>query len=146
MIEVTARGEVAETDVEKLRGELAELESTVNGPLLAIRAVLTAERNPRLERPAHAQAEVNLAGRPVYARVAAPTMAIAVDQLAERMRLNLRRHVRRIQTDYRGPTEPEPGHWFHGAVPAARPEPRAEGTARRLVRRKSFALGTLDPA
>ena len=146
-VEVTTRGDVPPAHAENLRRELAELDEIVKGPILAIRAALVQEANPRLERPARAQAMADLAGHPVYARVAAETMEAAVDELAERMARHLRRYVDRLQTGYRGPATPERGEWFRGAAVSPRPEhfPRPVGE-REIVRRKTFAVNHLDPA
>lgn len=102
-VDVTARGPVAEDDVDTARRELSELERFTKGPILGARAVLTIEQNPRLERPARAEGEVNLAGRPIRGRVEAPSMAIAVDELAELLKDRLVRHVDRLVTQQRKP-------------------------------------------
>jgi ribosome-associated translation inhibitor RaiA len=147
-IQVTARGDVARTDIEKLKRELADLENAVAKPVLGIRAVLTEDRNPRRDRPSHAEAQVDVNGTPVYARVNAGSMSSAVDELSERMARHMRRHVdRQSQATRRAPLLAEPGEWLHGAERAPQPEAawRPPGE-RRIVRRKSFTLRAIDSA
>jgi hypothetical protein len=82
-VDITLRGSVPDQVVEKARTEVGALERVVKGPLTGARVVLTQETNPRIGLQARAEGEVLLAGRPVRARVACPTMAAAVDELAD---------------------------------------------------------------
>lgn len=113
-IEVTSRGAVPEQAKEAARAKVGRLDRVVKGPVLGARVVLVQERNPRIERPARAEGEVNLAGRPVRAQVAAPTMEAAVDELAERLQRQLRHTVERMITRQRVPPTSPPGEWRHG--------------------------------
>jgi ribosome-associated translation inhibitor RaiA len=107
-VDITLRGSVPDQVVEKARTEVGALERVVKGPLTGARVVLTQETNPRIGLQARAEGEVLLAGRPVRARVACPTMAAAVDELAERLRDQLRRHVERLITQQRRTAANEP--------------------------------------
>ncbi len=113
-IEVTSRGAVPEQAKEAARAKIGRLDRVVKGPVLGARVVLIQERNPRIELPARAEGEVNLAGRPVRAHVAAPTMEAAVDELAERLQQQLRHAVERMITRQRVPPTSPPGEWRHG--------------------------------
>ena len=114
-VEVTARGAVSEAAKNAARTKVGRLDRFVKGPLLGARIVLVQERNPRIELPARAEGEINLAGRPIRARVDAPGMEAAVDELAERLQRQLRRAVERTITRHRvSPTSP-PGEWRHGS-------------------------------
>jgi ribosome-associated translation inhibitor RaiA len=102
--------------------KIAGLARVVKGPVLGARVALVQERNPRIERPARAEGEVNLAGRPVRARVSAPTMEAAVDELAERLHRQLRHTVERMITRQRVPPSSPPGGWRHGTRRDRNPE------------------------
>lgn len=146
-VDVTARGEVPRAVQDVARDKLGRLDEVVKGPVLHARAVLTQERNPRLERPARAEAELNLQGRTVRARVAAPAMDAAVDELAEHLHRQLRRYVDRLADRQRVAAEAPPGEWRHGSwsppAPGYFPRPPDE---REIVRRKSFAAGPMSVA
>ncbi len=113
-IEVTARGEVPEHAKQSARAKVGRLDRVVKGPVLGARVVLVQEHNPRIELPARAEGEVNLAGRPVRAQAAAPTMDAAIDELAERLQRQLRHTVERMITRQRVPPTSPPGEWRHG--------------------------------
>ena len=144
---MTARGDVPAAAKQLAADEVGRLDRYVKGPVTAARVVLIQEENPRIACPARAEGEVLVAGRPVRARTAAPSMQAAVDDLAERLGRQMRRHVERIVTDYRQPAESSNGRWRHGSLPTARPERSFRSPEeRRLERRKSFALEPMDPA
>jgi ribosomal subunit interface protein len=114
-VEITARGAVSEAAKDAARTKVGRLDRFVKGPILGARVVLVQEANPRIERPARAEGEINLAGRPVRARVDAFAMETAVDELAEHLQRQLRRAVERMITRQRvSPTSP-PGEWHHGS-------------------------------
>jgi ribosome-associated translation inhibitor RaiA len=108
-VDVTVRGQVPPETVQTARNEVGALEEIVKGPLTHARVVLTQEENPRIEHGARAEGEVLLAGRPVRAHAARATMAAAVDEMAERLHDQLRRHVERIITHQRQPAEVHAG-------------------------------------
>ena len=108
-VDVTVRGQVPPETVQTARNEVGALEEIVKGPLTHARVVLTQEENPRIEHGARAEGEVLLAGRPVRAHAARAPMAAAVDEMAERLRDQLRRHVERIITHQRQPAEAHAG-------------------------------------
>ena len=114
-VEVTARGAVSEAAKDAARIKVGRLDRFVKGPILGARVVLVQKRNPRIELPARAEGEINLAGRPIRAHVDAPGMEAAVDELAEHLQRQLRRAVERTITRHRvSPTSP-PGEWRHGS-------------------------------
>ncbi len=114
-VDVTARGDVREEAIKAARLKVGRLGHYVKGPVLAARVVLVQEANPRIERGARAEGEINLAGRPVRAHVAAPTMEAAVDELAEQLQRQLRHAVERMITRQRVPATSPPGEWRHGS-------------------------------
>jgi ribosomal subunit interface protein len=113
-VEVTARGAVPEKAKEAARAKVGRLDRFVKGPVLGARVVLIQEPNPRIEQRARVSGEIDLAGRPIRARVAAPTMEAAVDELAEHLQRQLRHAVDRMITRQRVPATSPPGEWRHG--------------------------------
>jgi ribosomal subunit interface protein len=144
-IEVTARGNVSKGVRAEARRKLDRLEGFSKGPILGARVVLIQEPNPRIALPARAEAEINLQGRLVRARAAAPSMEAAVDDMAERLQRQLRRYVDRLVTSEHEPASPPPGEWSHHAWSPPRPavfvRPVEE---RQLIRHKSFAFDPMS--
>jgi ribosomal subunit interface protein len=144
-VQVTARGEVSDHARDVAREKLGALESFVKGPILGARVVLTQEANPRIATPSRADAEVDLQGRIVRARAAAPTMPAAVDEVAERLQRHLRRYVDRLVARQREPAQRPIGEWSHRSWFPARPptfeRPAAE---REIIRRKTFEFGPMS--
>lgn len=140
-VEVTCRGPVESADVDVARTKVGELERLVDGTHLEARVVLIEERNPRIERAARAEAELNIAGRPVHARVAAESMRAAIDELADRLGRRLRRHIDRIVTSKRRAPRTEQEEPPAVAAGRRRPERLVRPAGERaVVRRKSFAI------
>jgi ribosomal subunit interface protein len=148
-VEVTTRGEVSEQARQQARDKVAALERFVKGPILGARVVLTQESNPRVRDRARAEAEIDLQGRLVRARTAAPSMEAAVDEVVERLRRHLRRYVDRLITRHHKPAEAPPaeappGEWSPRMwSPPHRPAFEPQADEREIVRRKSFAFGPM---
>ncbi len=145
-VAVTARGKVTDAQKDRARERVSALDHCVSDPVLGARVMLRYERNPRLTRPARAEAELNVNGHMLRGRVASATMSQAIDQLGDHLERQLHGFVdRRARLKRRG-GEPPPGEWHHGAAspprPSFHPRPVQE---RSIVRRKSFALGAIDP-
>jgi hypothetical protein len=146
-VQLTTRGDVpigsATYAVDKIR---AVVERVVR-PVLSARVRLTLAPDPAVERPAMAQAVLDLDGHLLRAHTAAPTMREAIDRMEDRLVDQLDRLVPDWEST-RG-AMPQPGQWRHSSVPAHRPEhyprPPAE---RRVVRHKAFSLPrtTVDEA
>jgi ribosomal subunit interface protein len=146
-IEVTTRGDVSENARAQARTKIGAMERFVKRPILGARVVLTQERNPRIPECARAEAEIDIQGRLVRARATGPSMDAAVDEVAERLQRQLRRHVDRRVTKHRRPATATAGEWFHRSWSPPRP-PTFERPAadREIIRRKSFASGPMSPA
>jgi ribosomal subunit interface protein len=144
-VEVTARGNVSRRARAEARRKVERLEGFSKGPILGARVVLIQEPNLRIALPAHAEAEINLQGRLIRARAAAPSMEAAVDDVAERLQRQLRRYVDRLVTFEHEPASPPPGEWSHHAWTPPRPpvfvRPVEE---RQLIRHKSFAFDPMS--
>jgi ribosome-associated translation inhibitor RaiA len=65
----------------------------ISVPILFARVRLTMSADPAVERPATAQATLDLNGRLLRAHVAAPTMRKAIDELNDRLRDQLERYA-----------------------------------------------------
>jgi ribosomal subunit interface protein len=144
-IQVSARGEVSDRSRRCAQMKLGELEAFTKGPILGARIVLIQEANPRIAMPARAEAEVDLQGRVVRARAAAPSMEAAIDDVTERLQRHLRRYVERLVTREREPAQAPPGEWSHRFRSAPRPPTFVRPVEEReIIRRKSFAVGSMS--
>jgi ribosome-associated translation inhibitor RaiA len=146
-VRVTRRGRVPSSLGEDVQRKVGPLDRLVKAPILDAHVVLTQEENPRIERPARAEAEIDVNGHIVRGRVADVEMRPAVDQLAEHLRGQLRRFVDSRITAHRRAPRPAAGEWRHRQWspprPGYLPRPPEE---RELVRRKAFPLGAMSPA
>lgn len=149
-VDVTTRGTVSAEEAGHAATLLGALDRCVPDPVLGARAMLRYEPNPRLERPARAEAELDVNGRLVCARVAATTMALAIGELADRLERQLEdfsdRRTRLHRLTPAANVAAANGEWRHGTWRPPRPAyfPRPAGE-RELIRRKTFALEPLDP-
>ncbi|ORV47661.1 integrase [Mycobacterium europaeum] len=143
-----ATGDVLPTEAEYVRSKVGELTRYASRPVRHARVRLTRHRDPAVQRPVVAQANLDLDGRPVRAQVQADTVREAVDLLAARLRRRLE-HAAAHWDARRGERPAGPGEWRHESRPAHRPSyfPRPAGQ-RRVIRRKSFTMApcTLDDA
>jgi ribosomal subunit interface protein len=113
---------------------------------------LTVEPNPAQERPAVAEATLDVNGRPVRAHVAGQEMFEAIDLLESRLARRLKRYEEKVHRQGRERHRTgmhEDGTWRHGDLPTQRPgyfdRPYDE---RELVRTKTLGLTpmTVDEA
>jgi len=99
-----------------------------------------------VERPAVAQANIDLNGRPVRAQAAAATMRDAIEMLSDKLRIQLERAARNWARLRGSQPVSEPGEWRHDSVHAQRlpyfPRPIDE---RGVVRHKSYGLARMTP-
>ncbi len=131
------------------RSKIGGLGRFTHRPVLHARVKLTEHRDPAVERPVVAQANLDVEGRLVRAQVQGATAREAIDRLEARLRHRLERagehwEARRGKLPAAGPHE-----WRHESEPTHRPSyfPRPADD-RRLIRRKSFAMApcTVDEA
>jgi hypothetical protein len=148
-IEVTLRGNVGD-----LAGSAAEetvLRALRQAPAPVRRAHLVLDwlPDPAVERSALAEVGVDVDGRLLRAKAAAPTMSEAVDELDHRLRRQLRQLRERSRARARRDAVAAPGEWRHGDTPR-RPSPYFPRAVedRETVRHKTFASGpmTVDDA
>ncbi|UXA18985.1 sigma 54 modulation/S30EA ribosomal C-terminal domain-containing protein [Mycobacterium sp. SMC-4] len=144
-IDVTARDESPGV-VEYAREKIAGLARFAHRPIAHARVRVTRSHDLAVGRPVIAQANLDVAGRPVRAQVQANTAQEALDALAARLRRRLE-HVTALWEAPKGPDAAPP--WRGGATfdRMPRPVPRG-GDEPRIVRRKTFAMApcTVDDA
>lgn len=138
-VSITTRGEVPETASEYAIDKITQLARYTNKPILFAEVKLTLSPNAARQRPAEAEATLDVNGSPVRAHVAADRLEEAVDLLENRLKRNLDRAAHR--RNHTGAHEAHPGEWRHGDLPTTRPEyfdrPVDE---REVVRHKTFGL------
>jgi RNA polymerase-binding transcription factor DksA/ribosome-associated translation inhibitor RaiA len=143
-VEVVARDVRAETARDYAERKVRRVIEAIGAPILHARVKLTMAPDPAVERPARAEAALDVNGQLVRARVAAHTLHEAVDLLEPRLRGRALHAAERVRTLHLRPPETEPGEWRHGEAPSDRPgwydRPREQ---REVVRRKTFALDEL---
>jgi ribosome-associated translation inhibitor RaiA len=138
---VEIRGRVTDDERAYAHVKLAYVTKFAPARILDARLRLHHEPDPARERPAIAEASLDVNGRTVRAHVAAPTMREAIDLLETRLRRRLERVAERDQSLQLRHRDAGPGEWHHGDARADRPEyfPRPP-EEREVVRRKAFVL------
>lgn len=143
--DVVTDGAVEADEVAYAVRRLTVLTAKVDEPILLSRVRLTRAADPARERPAIAQATIDVNGDVMRAHVAARTMEEAIDLLQDRLRDKLghradRREARRVWDGVA-----RPGLWRHGDL-ALRPEPVVlEPTERTVIAHRTFASGDMLP-
>lgn len=146
-VDVVARDVPSDT-AEYARNKIGGLGRHTHRPVLHARVKLAELRDPAVERPVTAQANIDVDGRLVRAQVQGTTAHEAIDRLEAKLRERLQRLDGRLQA--RRPASTAEAHeWRHESEPTHRPSyfPR-RAEERRIIRRKSFALApcTVDEA
>jgi len=115
-------------------------------PVLFARIKLTMAADPAVERPAIAQANLDLNGRLVRVQAAAATMREAIDRMSDRLRIRLERAARNWEAIRGGKPVPLPHEWRHQSRPSSPkpyfPRPPEERT---VIRHKAYALARQTP-
>jgi ribosome-associated translation inhibitor RaiA len=142
-VEIATRGPVDPTDVAYARRRIAALLDLDREPMSA-RLVLTRAGDPARERPAIAEAQIEVHDQIVRAHVAGRDMREASDLLQRRLRDRLEHVSEKLRWHRHQGADAEPGTWRHGDRTATRPEwfdrPLDE---RELVRTKSYAIDAM---
>ncbi|WP_046776607.1 sigma 54 modulation/S30EA ribosomal C-terminal domain-containing protein [Streptomyces yangpuensis] len=139
-VQVRNRGQVPDGADVYAQGKILAVIGRVREPVLAVRVKLTQAVSTSANRPATAQAVVDVNGLPVRAHVAASTMFEAVDLLQERLAARLARPRRFGARSLHGSgsrTRAEGDSAGHDHRPHRHHLPAEE---RRIVRHKSFSL------
>lgn len=145
-VEVQVRGEVPEADVAYVTQKVEHVMGVANQSVLSARAVLTMAPDPAIERPARAEASLDVNGTQVRAHALASDMTGAIDLLEDKLRKNLVQLQDRARTRHRWIGVASGEGWRRGTLPTARegyyPRPPEE---REIVRRKTFAMAPMTP-
>lgn len=144
---MTVHGEVSEKLVALAGRKVARVLRYLKDPVLYARVTLRLEPDPARERPAIAQAMLDVNGQPVRAHATGADMREAINRLEERLRRQLEILTEhREQHRKRGPAAREPHEWRHGDPPAQRTGfyPRA-AEQRQVVARAPTVSRPLTP-
>lgn len=140
-------GDVTEAAKQYAIDKITQLARFTRRPIVYAGVRLSVEPRRAIERPALAEATLDLGGQIVRAHVAAQDPMSAIDLLDDRLRRRLERQARRSNRNHsarnhngRGPATSE-GVWRHGDLPTQRPEYFDRPVDdREVVRHKTFAL------
>lgn len=123
------------------RSKIGELARYTSRPVLHARVKLTRRRDPAVQRPLVAQANLDVDGVAVRVQVQAETPREAIDLLVARLRRRLERVADRWEPRRDHAHGADAGEWRHDSEPTRRPAyfPRP-ADERRVLRRKSFAM------
>ncbi len=145
-VQTNAQGAVPEDAIDLAVMRVRAVLRLAAEPVLFARVKLTMAADPAVERPAIAQANIDLNGRPVRAQAAAATMRDAIEMLSDKLRIQLERAARNWARLRGSQPVSEPGEWRHDSVHAQRlpyfPRPIDE---RGVVRHKSYGLARMTP-
>ena len=139
-VEVTLRGHVPD----RMRGyaveKIGQVAAHTRAPVRSVHVVLDLVADPARERPALAEAVLDVDGTPLRAHADADQPGQAIDLLADRLRGRLEELGDRLRTRRRRWVGEPSGHqWRHGDLPAVRaayfPRPVEE---REVLRRTTF--------
>ena len=145
-VQTETRGAVPEGAVDLAVHQVNSLLRVAPEPVLFARVKLIMSADPAVQRPAVAQANIDLNGRLIRAQAAGETMRAAVEHACDRLRIRLERAARNWDAVRGGRPVPGPGEWRHQSLPAPRLpyflRPPGEGA---VVRHKSYALARQTP-
>lgn len=140
-VSVTVQGEVPDTARQYAVEKVTQLVRFTRRPILFVQVKLTLEPNPARERPALAEATLDVNGHHVRAHVSGHDLMEAIDLLDDRLRRRLERTMHRFESNRARPVAPRDGEWRHGDLPTQRPEYFNRPVEdREVIRHKTFAL------
>lgn len=93
-IQTHARGDVPAGAMDLAVRRVRSLLRLAPRPVLSARVTLTMAADPAMERPAIAQANLDLNGRVIRVRAVGETMRIAIERMRDRLRVRLERAAR----------------------------------------------------
>ena len=100
-VEVTLRGEVGESAGRYAQEKVEQALSVARPRVLHAHVVLDLRHDPAVQRPARAEATVDVEGTTLRAHATAPTVTEAVDELEDRLRRRLVQLQDRTRTRHR---------------------------------------------
>ena len=144
-VQAETRGAVPEGAASFAVHRVSSLLRIAPEPVLFARVKLTMAADPAVERPAIAQASIDLNGRLIRAQAAGETMRAATGHACDRLRVQLQRAARNWAAIRGGQPVAGPGEWRHQSLaprPPYYPRPPEERT---IARHKSYALAHQTP-
>ena len=133
-------GDVPESAKQYAAEKINQLARFTRRPIVYALLRLSLESRRAIERPAVAEATLDLGGQIVRAHVAARDPIAAIDLLDDRLRRRLERQRTTRNQHHRSPAGSSSG-WRHGDLPTQRPEYYERAIEEReVVRTKTFAL------
>ncbi|MBX7159097.1 MAG: HPF/RaiA family ribosome-associated protein [Acidimicrobiia bacterium] len=143
---VSTHGKVPHGAVDYAKRKVEALYRAAPRPVVHAAIRLEREMKAGLERPATTEVSLDISGRNVRAKVAAPTLHESIDLVEDRLRRQLKRLAEISITKGRRPKVRADGEWRHGDEPMHRPLWRERSAEdRQIVRRKTFAVGEMSP-
>ncbi len=136
-------GDVSEAAKQYAAEKINQLAKYTRRPIVYALLRLSMESRRAIERPAVAEATLDLGGQIVRAHVAARDPIAAIDLLDDRLRRRLERQRTSRNQHHRAPAA-QSGGWRHGDLPTQRPEYYERAVEEReVVRHKTFALAPM---
>jgi ribosome-associated translation inhibitor RaiA len=145
-VRVETRGRVPEGSADLAAAKVSSLLQIAAEPVLSARVTVAVSADPAVERPAVAQATIDLNSRVVRAQAAGRTVRTAIEQMASRLQVRLGRTARSWAALRGTIPAAEPGQWRHQSIPADRPLyfPRP-GDQRAVISHASYAARPETP-
>jgi ribosome-associated translation inhibitor RaiA len=145
-VHVRTHGQVSNDAKTYAVRKIGDLGRLIDRPVLSARVRLTQSADRAVQRPAMAQANLDLNGRLLRAHVAGASMPEAIDALEGRLREQIDRWLPDWEALRGRQPVTQPGEWRHGETPAHRPPyfPRP-ADERTIVRHKAFTLARSTP-
>jgi ribosome-associated translation inhibitor RaiA len=140
-VRVSLYESLPESTADYVRRKISVVTGLTSKPVLSAKVRLTRYGNPSVREFVRAQANLDVDGQPVSARVVATTAQEAVDLLEAKLRRQLERTARHWEARRGHRPSPDAGQWKHGTPRAQRPPyfPRP-AEDRQIIPRSSFAL------
>jgi ribosome-associated translation inhibitor RaiA len=144
-VQTDARGAVPRRAMEHAVEKVRAAARHAPEPVLFARVKLTMGADPAVERPAVAQANLDLNGRLIRAQADAGTLREAVDRMSDRLRARLDRAARNWAAISGGKPVPLTDEWRQGSLARPLPNFRRPPEERAVIRHKSYAPGPQSP-
>lgn len=142
-IQVSLYESLPRSTADYARRKISALAALTSRPVLSARVRITCHGNPSVREYVRAQANLDIDGRPLSARVMATTAQEAVDLLAAKLRTRLERGATHWEARRGRRPSQAPSQWKHGTPGPERPPyfPRPTDD-RQVVPRTSYSSAT----
>ena len=145
-VQTEARGDIPDGAVDLAVQRVRSSLRLAPEPVLFARVKLTMAADPAVERPAIAQANIDLNGRLIRAQAVEETMREAIERMHDRLTIRLERAARNWAAIRGGEPVARPHEWRHQSLRTPRMPyfPRSP-EERTVIRHKSYALARETP-